>query len=68
MFWRDAIQKEMYNVGVAFEILETREKAPIGWSKVSGHLVFDIKMSFERKARWVLGLDFGTFVNRVLAI
>jgi hypothetical protein len=53
-FWRNAIQKEMYNIGVAFEILQTGEKAPIGWSKVSGHLVFDIKMSFERKARWVL--------------
>jgi len=53
-FWRDAIKKEMFNVGVAFEILENGEKAPVGWSKVTGHLVFDVKMSFERKARWVL--------------
>ena len=53
-FWRDAIKKEMHNVGVAFEILETGAKAPAGWSKVTGHLVFDVKMDFTRKARWVL--------------
>ena len=44
----------MFNVGVAFEVLESGQKAPSGWSQVTGHLVFDIKMSFERKARWVL--------------
>ena len=27
-FWMDALAKEMYNVGVAFEILEEGEKAP----------------------------------------
>jgi len=53
-FWRDAIKKEMFNNGVAFEILENGEKAPVGWSKVTGHLIFDVKMSFECKARWVL--------------
>ena len=53
-FWRDAINKEMFNVSVAFEILGENEKAPIGWTKASGHMVFDVKMSFERKARWVL--------------
>ena len=52
--WRDAIRKEMFNVGVAFEVLEEGAKAPDGWGKVTGHLVFDVKMSFERKARWVL--------------
>ena len=25
-----------------------------GWSHVTGHLVFDVKMDFTRKARWVL--------------
>ena len=48
------MQLEMYNVGVAFEILEEGQKAPIGWSKVTGHLVWDLKMDFTRKARWVL--------------
>ena len=52
--WRDAIKKEMTNVGIAFEVLEEREHAPVAWRKVSGHLVFDVKMDFTRKARWVL--------------
>ena len=53
-FWQDAIKLEMFNVGVAFEILDENIKAPPGWSKVTGHLVFDVKMDFTRKARWVL--------------
>ena len=28
--WRDALKKEMYNVGVAFEILDERAHAPHG--------------------------------------
>ena len=51
--WRDAINKEMYNVSVAFEILESERSPPPGWTKSSGHLVFDVKMDFTRKARWV---------------
>ena len=52
--WRDALKLEMYNVGVAFEILEDGKQAPIGWRKVTGHLIWDLKMDFTRKARWVL--------------
>ena len=43
----------MKQVLVAFEILEDKQPPPIGWTKSSGHLVFDIKMDFTRKARWV---------------
>lgn len=52
-FWQDAIAKEMANVKVAFEILRKGEVSPPGWTKSSGHLVFDVKMDFTRKARWV---------------
>ena len=52
--WKDAIQKEMKNVGVAFQILETDEKVPVGYAKASGHMIFDVKMDFTRKARYVL--------------
>ena len=38
----------------AFNIQELGTKAPPGWSKVTGHLIFDVKMDFTRKARWVL--------------
>ena len=53
-FWRDALAKEMHNVGIAFEVLQEGQRAPVGWSKVTGHLVWDVKMDFTRKARWVL--------------
>jgi hypothetical protein len=53
-FWQDAIDKEMYNIGVAFQILEEDEHVPVGWKPATGHMIFDIKMDFTRKARWVL--------------
>ena len=53
-FWRDAIKKEMTNVGIAFDILDRDEKVPVGYEKVTGHIIFDVKMDFTRKARWVL--------------
>ena len=52
--WKDALALEMFNVGVAFEILEEGQMAPPGWEKASGHLIWDVKMDFTRKARWVL--------------
>ncbi len=52
-FWADALNKEMGNVSVAFEILGPNERAPPGWHKASGHIVFDVKMDFTCKAHWV---------------
>ena len=52
-FWTDGIRKEMMNVGIAFVLLEQLEQAPPGWTKASGHIIFDINMDFTRKARWV---------------
>ena len=52
--WRRAIDKEMTNVGIAFEVLNNEKRAPPGWRKVTGHIIFDVKMDFTRKARWVL--------------
>ena len=51
--WMDAINKEMENLKVAFDILEDGAKPPVGYNKASGHLVFDVRMTLERKARWV---------------
>ena len=71
--WMKALAKEMVNVGVAFEILEQGRKAPHGWHLVTGHLVWDVKMDFTRKERWVLdghktpdpdGLTFACAVSR----
>jgi hypothetical protein len=55
-FWADAIAKEMKDVCVAFKILLDRLSAPIGYQKISYHMIFDIKMEdFRRKARLVAG-------------
>ena len=51
--WMDALAKEMYNVSVAFEILEDNAPLPPGWTPRTGHLVWDLKMDFTCKARWV---------------
>ncbi len=53
IFWQDALKKEMGNVCIVFEILGPNIKAPPGWHKASGHIVFDVKTDFTRKACWV---------------
>jgi hypothetical protein len=52
--WRDMLALEITKIGVAFEVLAESQRAPPGWSKVTGHLIWDLKMDFTRKARWVL--------------
>jgi hypothetical protein len=52
--WANSMVREMTNVGVAFEILPNGEQPPPGWIQVSGHIIFDVKMDYTRKARWVL--------------
>lgn len=44
----------MHNVGIAFEILDPDSHVPAGWNHATGHLLFNVKMYFTRKARWVL--------------
>jgi hypothetical protein len=39
-FWQDALAKEMGNVCITFEILGPNAKAPLGWHKALGHIVF----------------------------
>ena len=43
----------MKNVEVAFDILEDHQNTPVGWTKTSGYLIWDVKTDFTRKARWV---------------
>ena len=43
----------MTNVSIAFTIIDNGINTPPGRRKASGHLVFDVKMDFTRKARWV---------------
>ena len=53
--WQDAIKKEMSNVEVAFKFQEDGTKIPIGFKQIKCHLIFDVKFTLERKARYVAG-------------
>jgi hypothetical protein len=53
--WRKAIEKEIRNVQVAFDVRDDG-KVPIGFKEISCHLIFDIKSdTLARKARFVAG-------------
>jgi hypothetical protein len=54
-YWANAIEKKMQNNRVAFQILEPGEKAPPGYTFIKGHMSFEVKMDFTRKARFVAG-------------
>jgi hypothetical protein len=47
--WMDSLAKEMGNLMIAFKILDPGQKAPPGWFKATGHIIFDVKMDFTRK-------------------
>ena len=51
-FWQDAIDLEMDTIMPGFDFAEDNKPSP-GYSKSSGHLIFDVKMDFTRKLRWV---------------
>jgi hypothetical protein len=53
--WADALQKEMSAVMVAFEVQPEETKFIPGYKRIPGHLVWDVKMDFTRKARYVAG-------------
>ena len=40
-------------MSIAFQILDDGEDPPPGWKHSSGHIIFDVKMDFTRKVRWV---------------
>ena len=45
----------MANSRVAFQILEADIQPPVGFSEITCHLIFDVKMDLTRKARYVAG-------------
>ena len=44
----------MTSIEIAFQILGHDEHVPVGYKPATGHIIFDVKMDFTRKARWVL--------------
>ena len=53
--WTDAMEKEMKNSRIAFELLSRDDKPPPGYKKITCHMNFEIKMDLRRKARYVAG-------------
>ena len=51
-FWQKALEKEMKNVMVAFEFTENG-KVPVGHEFLGYHMVFDVKITLDRKCRLV---------------
>jgi Reverse transcriptase (RNA-dependent DNA polymerase) len=54
-YWSEAIKKEMAVIMPAMRILERDSKPPIGFQEIPCHMVFDVKIDFTRKARYVGG-------------
>jgi hypothetical protein len=40
---------------VAFKFLDEGDRAPIGYKEIPCHIIFDVKLDFTRKARFVAG-------------
>ena len=53
--WADAIEKEMANNRIAFDLLPRNSKPPPGFKKIRCHMNFEVKMDLRRKARYVAG-------------
>ena len=52
-FWRLALEKEMTNNKSAFQFIDG--EPPPGYKFLKCHMIFDIKMDFTRKVRFVAG-------------
>jgi hypothetical protein len=53
--WQKAIDKELKNVLIAFQLLEEGESLPVGSKEIPYHIIFDVKFDLTRKARLVAG-------------
>ena len=53
-FWIDANATAIQNIGVAFKVLPEGYIPSVGWPRVTRHLIWNVKMYFTHKARWVL--------------
>ena len=53
-FWTRAIEKELKTIDCALEFPKDG-KAPVGYQTINCHMIFDVKMTLERKARFVAG-------------
>ena len=52
-YWTDAIKNQMANIRVAFDILDDNGKVEPGRTYLECYILFEVKMDFRRKARYV---------------
>ena len=52
-FWKEAIDLEIDTIISAFDLV-SGERPPLGYSEAYGHTIFDVKMDFIWKARFVM--------------
>ena len=53
MFWTNAVNLEMSNVEIPFEVSKKGQHARPRWRKSSGHIISNVEIDFTWKARWV---------------
>ena len=51
--WMIANNKEMDTIQIAFKMLRGKHEIPDGYTEAIGFCIYDIKMDFTKKARWV---------------
>jgi hypothetical protein len=54
-YWTDTIRKEMAVIMPAMKLIDHEEDPPIRFQEIPCHMVFDVKIDFTRKARYVGG-------------
>jgi len=57
MLWIDTFQKETEVVWIAFKVQDVVVKHLHGSKNIHGHVVWDVKMDFTKKAHYVAGGD-----------
>jgi hypothetical protein len=53
--WYDAVQKEMKNVMIVFDVMKPDRHLLVGYKHLPCHMIWDVKMDFTRKCRLVAG-------------
>ena len=53
--WQEALKLEMSKILPAVKILDHEETRPVGYQEIPCHIIFNVKMDFTRKVRYVAG-------------
>ena len=53
--WQDSINNEIKNSCIAFKLLELHGDPHVGYTDISCHLVFDLKLDMKRKYKYMAG-------------